>query len=81
MGREIISEEALIAYLEGEFHKFQECNHYRVTSIARLQTPDSEGCNWSPRITTEAGSRNLRDPCVEISERIVAEARNRFNLA
>lgn len=81
MNREVVSEGALIAYLEGELHTFQECNRYRVTGITRLQSPDAEGCNWSPRITTESGSRNVRDPCVAISERIVAEARKRFNLA
>ena len=80
MGRESISGDALRAYLESELHRFQECNHYHVTRIARLQTPDAEGCNWSPVITTESGSRNVRDPCVEIAERIVTDARARFSL-
>ena len=80
MSREAISENALRTYLEGELHKFQECNRYRVTGVTKLQSPDAEGCNWSPTITLESGSRNVRDPCVEIAERIVAEARTRFNL-
>jgi len=81
MSRESISEASLQAHLESELHKFQECNRYRVTAIVKLQSPDAEGCNWSPTITTESGSRNVRDPCMEIAERIVAEARKRFNLA
>ncbi len=81
MGRELIDEKALRSYLETELHKHQECNRYRVAGVVRLQSADAEGCNWSPTITAESGSRNVRDPCVEIAERIVAEARERFNLA
>jgi len=81
MDRELLTEKALQLHLESELHKFQECNRYRVTGVARLQTHDAEGSNWSPTITTESGSRNVRDPCVEIAERIVADARKRFNLA
>ena len=81
MSRELISVAALQTYLESELHKHQECNRYRVAGVARLQSPDAEGCNWSPTVTRESGSRNVRDPCVEIAERIVAEARKGFNLA
>ncbi len=81
MGRELVNEKALQSHLESELHRHQECNRYRVTSVTKLQSPDAEGCNWVPTITTESGSRNVRDPCVEIAERIVAEARKKFNLA
>ena len=81
MSRELVSEDALRAHLEGELHKFQECNRYRVTGITKLQAPDAEGCNWSPRISIGSGGKSSRDPCASIAERIVDEARRKFNLA
>lgn len=81
MSRELISKEALQVHLESELHKFQECNRYRVTGITRLQSADTEGCNWSPLIATGSGGGTSRDPCVDVAERIVAEVRGKFNLA
>lgn len=80
MGRELVNEDTLRAYLETELHKFQECNRYQVRGITKLQTPDAEGSNWSPIITTGSSGRKPRDPCVEIAARVVAEAREKFNL-
>lgn len=81
MSRERVEKNELQSYLETELHKFGECNGYRVSAITKLVTPDAEGCNWAPRITLASDGKKPRDPCASIAERIVAEARKRFNLA
>lgn len=81
MSRELISEDALKAYIETELHKHRECNSHRVKGIARLQAPDAEGCNWSPTLDIGPRGGKAQDPCAGIAERIVGEARKKFNLA
>lgn len=81
MGREHVGKNELQSYLESELHKFGACNGYRVSAVTKLETPDAEGCNWVPKITLASDGKKPRDPCASIAERIVAQARKRFNLA
>lgn len=78
MARQLVNEKTLQAYLETELHKSEACNGYRVARIVKLQTPDAEGCNWSPRFVLD--SIGPGDRGAGVAESIVAEARKDYNL-
>lgn len=79
MERELVTEEQLLAFLNKELAKYEDSESYRFDSIGyRLVEPDPEGCNWStPQLR---GSGVPLEPIVPIAERIVGEARRRYNL-
>lgn len=78
MEKTLLSQEELVRWINSELAKYEECNDCHVTSVAQLREEDEEGCNWS--------MPNLRcsgvpaDVCQPVAKRIIAQARDRFNI-
>ena len=77
MDRTLVTEKELLAYLNKELEKTGQQESY-FESLVRLRVDDRTGCNWS--------SANLKSraegvaSCPPAAERIVEEAKARFNL-
>jgi len=78
MIRKLFTESELIAFLNAEIFKFDECKNCKFTSITRLDEEDADGCNWS--------SANLRcsgqpaTVCASSADKVVSLARGKFNV-
>ena len=47
MPRQIISEHRLIARLNEELSKGENCQAHTVSAVMRMDDPDTMGCNWT----------------------------------
>jgi hypothetical protein len=78
MKRTLVSQEELLKWMNSQLAQYDECTNCRFTSVLQLKGEDEEGCNWS--------GCNLRCSgvptrvCQPIAERIIAQAREIFNL-
>jgi hypothetical protein len=78
MERESVSQEELLAWINSEFSRHEECNACGVTSVMRLKGEDEDGCNWS--------GVNLRcsgvpaDVCLPVANHVIAQAKMKFNV-
>jgi hypothetical protein len=47
MARQLVSENALLEILNAALQADADCADCRFTAVARLQSVDANGCNWS----------------------------------
>ena len=79
MPRTVVSEQELRQWLDAQIHKHEECVDCHFGGIMRLRGTDDTGCNWSDPVLTCSGQPvNI---CVPIAAKVLAEARQQFNLA
>lgn len=78
MSRQLVSEKELRAWLDTHIQKQEECADCHFGGIMALRGTDDSGCNWSEPVLTCSGQRT--DICVPIARRVLAEAREQFNL-
>jgi len=78
MEKTIVSQEYLLSWMNSQIAKYDKCTNCHFTSILILSERDEGGCNWS--------SVNLRcsgdpiDVCRPIAQRVVDEAKKKFNV-
>ena len=78
MAKTLVSENALLDWMNGILREHEECNDCRFTSVTKLAQTDDDGCNWS--------SSNLQcsgvpaEVCSPIASVVVRNARELFNL-
>ncbi|MGC9965839.1 MAG: hypothetical protein ABSE08_10575 [Syntrophobacteraceae bacterium] len=79
MERELKTKEELLKILNEELKKVEDSEGYRFDSIGfKLIEPDSEGCNWSSAVFHGSGVHC--EPMMPIVDRIIQEARRKYNL-
>lgn len=79
MERKIISEEELLSILNNELSKYEECRNCRFDNPPlKLMEPDKDGCNWSTIYMRCSGVSS--DICWQFADRIVFEARKKYNI-
>ena len=78
MARKEVTEQELIAIINNELAKREECTGCRVRGIMALQQPDGDGCNWSEPIVSCSGVP--ASVCLATANQLVAQTRARFNL-
>ena len=80
MNKQIVSVDELIAILNEELSKFDECEGCRYTnSVTRLRETDPNGCNWSS-VTLQCSGVSSK-PCKPISLEIIYKAKQKYNLS
>ena len=78
MPRQELTQPDLLNALNKELAAYDTCADCRFTSISKTRDCDETGCNWS--------GANLRcsgqpaDVCREAADRVIAAARERFNV-
>lgn len=79
MTKTLVSQDQLSTWMTSELQKIDECRDSQIRGVVALQFPDEDGCNWSDSLTVNSGgvASEILIPHVR---RIVAEARERFNL-
>lgn len=78
--REIVIIQELTAYLTSELQKVRDCEGCSIHGILPYQQPDEDGCNRSDNVWVSTGGDMPAEYVKPHVQRIVAEARNRFNL-
>jgi hypothetical protein len=78
MGRILITEKELVKILNNELGKVEDSGGYNFTHVMRLRDQDKNGCNWTE--ASLAGSGVPVKPMVPVAERIVFEAKKKYNL-
>lgn len=78
--RELVTSKELKTYLTAELKKVKGCDGCTIGRILRYQQPDDDGCNWSDNVIVSSGGDISPDYLLPHVQRIVAEARKRFNL-
>ena len=79
MARTVVSENELRKWLDAQIQKHEECAGCHFGGIMRLRRTDDTGCNWSDPVLTCSGQPARI--CVPIAAQVLAEARQKFNLA
>jgi hypothetical protein len=74
-----VSEQDLRKWLDTQIQKHEECADCHFGGIMRLRGTDGAGCNWSEPVLSCSGQP--AKICVPIAARVLAEARDKFNLA
>lgn len=78
MERRLVTESELLAFLNKELEKDGGHEQCHFDYIIRLKIDDRTGCNWA-YANMKCGSAT-EGTCPPYAEKIVAEARARFNL-
>ena len=78
MARKKVTENELVAIINGELAKQEECAGCRVNGIVALREPDDEGCNWSEPYISCSGVPATA--CRPVAAQVVARTRTNFNL-
>jgi hypothetical protein len=78
MARTVVSEEALIGWMNSKLRQHEECKDCRFTSVMRLVDKDEDGCNWSSHILRCSGVP--AEVCRPTANHIAGQARELFNL-
>ena len=76
--RDTVAAEWLEAHLNSEILKFESCSACEITGIMQLGPPDDAGCNWA--YATLRCSGEPAALCRAIAERVIDEAKTKFNL-
>ena len=77
MDKTIVSQDYLLSWMNSLIGRYDSCDNCHFTSVL-LTEPDEDGCNWS--------SANLRcsgvliDVCRPIAQRVVDDAKKKFNV-
>lgn len=77
MERKPVTEKELLSFLNAELKKAGVGEELYFESLVRLRVDDRDGCNWA-----SANLKGCNPPgnCPPEAEKIVSEARERFNL-
>ncbi len=78
MERTLVTESELLAFLNKELEKAGHHEQCLFDYIIRLRVDDRTGCNWAYADMKCSGASEKS--CPPYAEKIVAEARARFNL-
>lgn len=78
--RKPVTREELAAHLTAELQKVRDCQGCSIHGIFPYQQPDEDGCNWSDNVWVSTGGDMPVGYVRPHVQRIVAEARKRFNL-
>ena len=78
--RTAISEADLLKLLTTHFQANEQTRAVSVVRITRLDTPDTEGCNWSSSVVLDPAGVGPEVYAVVYAE-VVKRARERYNLA
>lgn len=79
--RTLVTSDELLAWLNTELRKADDCETSSFDSIQPLRQPDEKGSNWSEDVSIRWGPDVSIEDCSYHVRRIIAEARKRFNLA
>ena len=78
MERELVTEEQLLAWLNAELAKHDQCDGCRFNTVSRLAEEDAAGCNWTmPGIRCSGVPSQV---CAPFAKRVAARAMEKFNL-
>lgn len=78
MSRKLVSKEELRAWLDTQIQEHEECADCHFGGIMALRGTDATGCNWSEPVLTCSGQP--AGICEPFARRVLAEAREKFNL-
>ncbi|MGV1100823.1 hypothetical protein ACUUL3_15605 [Thiovibrio sp. JS02] len=78
MERTLVSEKELLSYLNKELQRAGQLEECRFDAIVRMRIDDRSGCNWAS--ATVCCGQATGNVCPPAAERIVNEAKKRFNL-
>ena len=78
MQRTLVSPEDLLKWLNSQLSNFEECTNCHFNPVQELREENEQGCNWSlPWLICSGVSTRV---CQPIANRIVAQARGKFNV-
>jgi hypothetical protein len=78
MSRTVVSEAALIEWMNSRLQQHEECKDCSFTSVLRLAGKDEVGCNWSSPNLRCSGVPAL--VCRPAANHVAVQARELFNL-
>jgi len=78
MSRILVTEKELIAILNDELHKKENPQDYNFENIIRLKDMDNNGCNWTEVFIRASGVSV--EPVLPLADKIIFEAKKKFNL-
>ena len=78
MQRKLLSEKELLSFLNKELNNTGQGENSYFESLTRLKVDDRNGCNWA--YANIKGSTGSANSCPPDAEKIVAAAREKFNL-
>ena len=79
-GVQAVSHEELIKWLSARLQTYPHCDKVTVERLAKLERPDTDGCNWSRSLVLNpAGTSAIHYGIAYAS--VLREARRRFNLS
>jgi hypothetical protein len=78
--REIVSMERLSKWLTDYVQANEDCEGTVVRVQYKLQSPDSEGCNWSDNVVLIPGPNADKNILTGIVGNAVQEAQDKFNV-
>lgn len=78
--RQIKSRAEIDAWMTQELSKQEDCSGSTLTVKYALQSPDSDGCNWSADFHLVAGRNTDARHAAPIASGVVAKAQSLFNL-
>lgn len=78
MPRKELAENELVAIINSELAKRENCTGCRVNAIMSLAEPDENGCNWSePHISCSGVPARA---CLPDAAQVIASVRESYNL-
>ena len=78
MERKLVSEKELLSFLNSELKSTGQGENCYFESLTRLRVDDRNGCNWA--YANIKGSNEASHTCPPDAEKIVAAAREKYNL-
>ncbi|NPU86291.1 MAG: hypothetical protein HPY65_17565 [Syntrophaceae bacterium] len=79
MERKLVSEKELVNILNNELRKNEDSEGYSFDGgVLKLKEPDETGCNWS-RVKLRGSGVPIK-PMAMVAERIVSEAKKKYNV-
>jgi hypothetical protein len=79
--RTLITHDELLAWMNTELDKADDCEGSSIDVIKPLRDLDEEGCNWSKDLSIRLGDGASLEDCLFHLRRIITAARKRFNLS
>ncbi len=79
MSRTLVSQQALLEWMNSRLQQHEKFSGCRITSVSRLAESDADGCNWSTSWLQCSGVTVAE--CKPTANQIADEAKKLFNLA
>jgi serine/threonine protein kinase len=80
MSKVLMTPKELGAILTSTLQQVEDCEECSIDTVTPLLHPDEDGCNWSNVVHVQSGGDVAADYIGPHVQRIVAEARKRYNL-